>query len=166
MAFPGIDGFLGTRASIMLDTVFLAMFLVVPALACSIWIVKRKRNFALHKRIQVTLGLVLLGAIMLFEVDMRFVSGWRERAEPSPYFGTDESAGWVWKMLYIHLCFAISTTILWIVVVVRALRNFPKPPKPAPHSRWHKLWAWITAVDTLLTAVTGNWFYYLAFIAE
>ena len=34
--FHGINGFLGTRASIMLDVVFLAMFLVLPVLAWSI----------------------------------------------------------------------------------------------------------------------------------
>ena len=36
---PGINGILGTRASLMLDVVFLAMFAILPVLAFSIWLV-------------------------------------------------------------------------------------------------------------------------------
>ena len=54
------DGFLGTRASLMLDVVFLAMFVVVPALAWSVYLVKVRRNYGLHKRVQLLLGSVLL----------------------------------------------------------------------------------------------------------
>ena len=37
-SYPGIGGFLGTRGSLMLDVVFLAMFVVVPLLAVSVWL--------------------------------------------------------------------------------------------------------------------------------
>ena len=37
--YGGINGFLGTRASLMLDVVFLAMFVVVPVLAGSVYLV-------------------------------------------------------------------------------------------------------------------------------
>ena len=53
MDYPGIDGFLGTRASLMLDVVFVAMFAIIPALAWSVWLVKYRQNYLLHKRIQV-----------------------------------------------------------------------------------------------------------------
>ena len=77
-SFQGIDGFLPFshgRASFMLDVVFLAMFVVVPVLALSVWLVKKRRNYRLHKLLQVTLASVLLAAVMLFEIDMR-VNGW------------------------------------------------------------------------------------------
>lgn len=160
-AYRGIDGFLGTRASIMLDVVFLAMFAVMPVLAWSVYLAKVKRNYRLHKQVQVTLGLVLLAAVLLFEIDMRFISGWNDRAEPSPYW----TGGAVWKALGIHLCFAVTTAILWVVVIIRALRNFPSPPTPGPHSAWHKRWAWIAAIDMLMTSLTGWIFYWLAFAA-
>ncbi|HEY5312321.1 MAG TPA: DUF420 domain-containing protein, partial [Pirellulales bacterium] len=80
MAYHGINGFLGFRASIMLDVVFLAMFAIVPLLAWSIFEVKIRRRYALHKRVQLTLAGILLVAVFLFELDMRFVSGWRDRA--------------------------------------------------------------------------------------
>ena len=48
--FPGVDGFLGTRGSFMLDFVFLAMFAVVPILGWSVMLAKRGR-YTLHKRV-------------------------------------------------------------------------------------------------------------------
>jgi putative membrane protein len=161
MGHHGIDGFLGTRASIMLDVVFLAMFAIIPVMGWSIWLVKHRQHYALHKRIQLGLGLLLAVAVSLFEIDMRFVSGWRDRAEPSPYFPT----GWVINSLGIHSVFATTTALLWIVVSVRALRNFPNPPGPGAHSRAHVFWARLAAWDMLLTAVTGWIFYWLAFVA-
>src|ERR1700694_4243124 len=139
MDYSGIDGFLGTRASLMLDVVFSAMFLVLPALSWSVYLVKYRRKFALHKRIQLTLGLVLLVAVLLFEVDMR-VNGWRGRAAGSPY-SRIVGISCVAVSLAIHLCFAVTTTVLWIAVIAQALRRFPRPPQPNEHSRWHIFWA-------------------------
>ncbi|WP_428304660.1 DUF420 domain-containing protein [Lacipirellula sp.] len=167
----------------MLDVVFLAMFAIVPALGWSIWLVKFRQNYQLHKQIQVVLMVVLGVAVTLFELDVRFLSGWRERAEASPYYASVESAGpvwdaifvkglgrpatpgWVFRMLLIHLLFAVTTAILWVWVGVRALRRYPHPPVPAPHSRSHILWGKIAAWDMLMTAVTGWIFYWLAFVA-
>ncbi|HEY2840848.1 MAG TPA: DUF420 domain-containing protein, partial [Pirellulales bacterium] len=95
----------------------------------------------------------------LFEGDMR-IRGWTERAKPSPYYET-----WVQHSLSIHLPFAVSTALLWIVVTVRAVRRFPCPPEPNEHSRSHLFWAKLSAIDMLLTAVTGWVFYGLAFVA-
>jgi hypothetical protein len=162
-AYPGIDGFLpGSRATIMLDVVFVAMFAVVLALAVSIWLVKFRRRYDLHKRIQLTLGVVLVVAIAAFEVDMQFVSGWRARATP---VGMDDVPETVLRALYIHLCFAVPTAVLWVIVIARALRNFPRPAAPAPHSRSHVAWGKAAAVGIVGTAVTGWIFYWLAFVA-
>jgi membrane-anchored protein YejM (alkaline phosphatase superfamily) len=77
-----MDGFLGTRASLMLDVVFVAMFVVVPVMGWSIWQVRRRRRYVLHKRVQLVLAAVLLVAVLAFEVDMR-INGWQHLAEPS-----------------------------------------------------------------------------------
>ena len=47
--YPGIDGFLGTRASLMLDVVFLAMFAVLPVMGWSIWKVRRRADDATRR---------------------------------------------------------------------------------------------------------------------
>lgn len=160
-----MDGFLGTRASLMLDVVALAMVLLVPILAVSIYLVKVRKQYALHKKIQLALGMVLLVTVTIFEVDVR-INGWRHRAEASPYASHEGSTDWVMVSLAIHLCFAVSSALLWIAVIFRALKNFPVPPVPGPHSAWHKRWAWMAAIDMSCTAVTGWVFYYLAFVAQ
>lgn len=158
-----MDGFLGTRASLMLDVVFLAMFAVLPLLGWAVWLAKQKR-YAWHKRVQLALALTLLATVTLFELDIRW-HGWRHRATASPYYGGETAWGWVDRTLAVHLCFAVSTTVMWFVVVARALRQFPAPPQPAAHSAWHRRWAKLAALDMLATSVTGWLFYYLAFVA-
>jgi putative membrane protein len=147
--FSGIDGFLGSRASLMLDLVFLAMFAVLPVLGWSIFQVKRRRRYLLHKRVQLALGAV---------------NGWRDRAAASRFWNVT-GVNWVDAALALHLCFAITTSLAWIVVIARALMNFPSPPAPGPHSPWHLRWAKVAALDMLLTALTGWLFYLMAFVA-
>jgi hypothetical protein len=166
-SYPGLDGFLGTRGSLMLDVVFLAMFAVLPALAVSIYLVKRG-HYELHKKLQLLLGAVLLLAVVAFEVDMR-INGWEPRAAPSPYYaGEADDMDWscpIGVALIVHLLFAIPTTFIWAIVIVQALRKFPDPPQPGKHSASHKVWGWLAVVEMFGTAVTGWVFYYLAFVA-
>jgi putative membrane protein len=86
--FSGFSGFLGTRGSLMLDIVVVAMAVILPVLAYSIYLVRVRRRYELHKRIQLVLAVVLLVTVVLFEADVR-INGWRDRAEPSPYYDGD-----------------------------------------------------------------------------
>ncbi len=143
----------------MLDLVFLAMFLVVPAMFWSIRLAKQGK-FELHKKVQITTALVLLIAVVAFEVDMR-LNGWLDYTHGSAYTKQD-----IMKYLYIHLTFAIPTPLLWIVVIVKALKKFPKPPKPGKHSKSHKILGWLATIGMVLTSITGWIFYYVAFISS
>jgi len=163
MNFPGIDGFLGNRASFMLDVVFTAMFVIVPTMAWSIYQVKYKRRYLLHKRVQLGLALLLLVAVVLFEIDVR-LHGWRERAVASPFYDARWAYGMVNWSLWIHLVFAVSTFFLWAYVVLQALRHSPIPPTQEQYARNHRFWAKLASLDMALTAVTGCTFYALAFI--
>lgn len=158
--YSGLDGFLGTRASFMLDVLVIAMGVVVAVLAWSVYQVKYRRRYELHKWVQVALGAVLLIAVIVFEIDVRLY-GWEDRA-------AGEIGGhaptYVWVALAIHLVFAVSATVLWPVVIIRALRNFPSPPLPGPHSRFHVPAARAAAIVMCITAITGWTFYYLAFV--
>jgi putative membrane protein len=157
--YPGIDGFLGTRASIMLDVVFVAMGAFVPVLFWSIWQVRVCRRYQLHKRVQLALAGTLGVAIVLFEIDMRFISGWRERAAPSAYYPDG-----VFRALGVHLSFAVTTTLLWAWTAIRAWQRFPASAAPNDYSRAHRRLGWIAAIDMLLTTVTGWVFYWFAFV--
>ena len=157
--YPGINGFLGTRGSLMLDLVTLAMGLVVPALAASIYLAKYARQYNTHKWLQIGLGITLLIAVFAFELDMR-INGWEERAKESPYFDS-----YVRPVLWIHLFCAVPTALLWIYTIVQALRLYPDPPNPSTYSLEHVRGGWASAIGMFLTAFTGWIFYYLAFAA-
>ncbi|MEV4125823.1 DUF420 domain-containing protein [Nocardia sp. NPDC049707] len=158
--FAGIDGFLGTRASLMIDALILIMVVVVVALAWSVWQVKYRSRYRLHKFVQVPLGISLLAVVVIFELDIR-LNGWQDRAA-GVVGGTVPTA--VWIALGIHLACAISSVLLWPIVIVRAVRSFGSSPKPGPHSSWHKPWARVAATDLVLTAITGWVFYVVAFV--
>jgi uncharacterized membrane protein YozB (DUF420 family) len=165
LAYSGLPGFLGTRGSLMLDLVVVAMAVILPVLAWSVWLVRYRRRYELHKRVQTVLALVLLTTVLLFEIDMR-VNGWRDRAEASPYYTSDAGdVSLVFAALYVHLVFATTTAVLWTVVTIRAWRKFPSPAKPSQHSPSHRLWGRLAALDMLATTVTGWIFYWLAFVA-
>lgn len=161
----GLDGFLGTRATFMLDFVALAMIALLPVLGWSIYLVRDRQRYTLHKRVQFTLGCVLLVTVALFELDMR-INGWRDRAAASPYVGGEGATDWVNVALGVHLCFAVSAAVLWAAVILQALRLFPRPPVPGSHSVWHRRFGKLAALDMLATAVTGWIFYWLAFVAS
>lgn len=154
-----LDGFIPhSRATFMLDLVAVAMVIIVPVLAWSIRLVKVHRNYALHRMVQLILGCVLLFAVVLFEIDMR-IHGWRELAKTSRFYGN-----WLMPVLYVHLFFAIITTILWIVTITQALRKFDNPPVPNAYSPKHKSLAIFAAIGMFCTAVTGWAFYVMAFM--
>jgi len=155
------DGFIpGSRATLMLDIASIGMAVIVPLMGWSIWLVRYKKKYRLHARIQLLIALILLLVVVLFELDMR-VYGWQKLAEKSPHFDT-----WLFPVLYVHLVFAISTSLLWVYTVVAALRRFGLDPKPNKYSRTHRIVARMTAIDTVMTTLTGWFFYYLAFVAS
>lgn len=161
------DGFLGNHASFMLDFVVVALVLIVPILLYSLYAVKVQHQYTLHRRLQLLLGGVLLLAVALFEIDLHFVQGGWEAVvakRPESMKLTPEQFNEVRTVLRVHLIFAISTPLLWIVTIAAALRKFPNPPTPGPHSPWHKILGWASAVDISLTSVTGLIFYYFAFV--
>lgn len=162
-----LHGFLPTRGSWMLDFVFTAMFAIIPVMGFSIyWVKYRKPNETYkcewHKRLQLTLAAVLLVAVAAFEIDLQLVTkDWRPLAEASPFYASKI----VDYSLWIHLCFAVPTPLLWIFVIVQALRRFPKPAAPCQYSARHVIWGRLAAAAMLMTAVTGWCFYWLAFVS-
>lgn len=162
------SGFLGYDSSFMLDFVVVALVLIVPLLAISLFQVKVRKDYAGHKRMQLGLASLLLIAVVLFEVDVQWShGGWENiiNKPGQPERMSDLELSNVRQVLWIHLVFAVSTPVVWGVTLYYALRRFASPPVPGPHSRMHQRLGWLSVADLVLTAVTGLWFYYVAFVA-
>jgi uncharacterized membrane protein YozB (DUF420 family) len=154
-------GFLPNRGSWMLDFVSAVMLAVIAAMFFSIYQVRVRKNHKLHRKIQIVTALALVVALVLFEVDVRFFTDWREIAAPSPYY----DSGVVSWALAIHLAFAIPTPIVWGIVIAMALRRFRDGFSQGDFNRFHRISGRIAAAMMFATAVTGWVFYYLAFVA-
>lgn len=161
------NGFLGYPTTFMLDFVVCALALIVPVLLWSLWLVKFRRRYLAHKRLQIALGIILLLAVTAFEVDVQMVhGGWENivaKQQLSPEALTKKINA-VRPWLLVHLVFAVTTPLLWIVTITLALRRFNNPPAPGTHSRLHKTLGWASTIDITLTSVTGLLFYYVAFM--
>lgn len=160
-------GFLGFDASFMLDVVVVALVLIVPVQLWSIRLAKGGR-YSLHKRVQLALAGILLLAVGAFEIDLQWLhGGWENvvnKQSDSPRLSAEDLLR-VRQVLWVHLIFAVTTPLFWGVTIVLALRRMPAPPAPCGHSRLHRKLGWLSAVDLILTSVTGMAFYYFAFIA-
>ena len=145
----------------MLDFVAMAMLGVVVVLTISIFQIRVKKRAVLHRNIQITTAIVLTIALVAFEVDVRFITAWRELAEVSPYF----ASGVVDRWLKIHLAFAIPTPLVWCYVIVMGLRKFKTGFHQGKYNRTHRILGRVAAGFMFMTAITGWIFYYVAFVA-
>lgn len=158
------DGFLGYHATLMLDIVVCALILIVPTLLYSLFTVKVRKNYVRHRNLQIALGVILLVAVGLFEIDIRLQGGIDAILVKRTVALTAAQKTFFDILLAVHLVFAISTPFLWATTLTLALKRFSSPPAPGEHSRLHKRLGWLAAVDITLTAVTGLLVYYFGFV--
>jgi hypothetical protein len=72
LMFP--QGFLGTRADLLMDIVIVALVAVVPIVLYN-WQLARRGQYARHKTLQISLALLLAAVVGLFEVNLRLQGG-------------------------------------------------------------------------------------------
>lgn len=156
-----LPGFLPARGSFMLDLVCVAMIAVTVLMLLSVALARFAKQYRWHRSMQLTLAIVLLLAVVAFEIDVRFFTDWRKLAEPSPYY----ASSLVDRLLALHLCFAIPTPFLWGYVVYGAMKHF-RDVRPSPsYSSHHRWWGRLATAAMFLTALTGWMFYWTAFVA-
>lgn len=134
------------------------MAAMIPIMIVSILSVRRLKNYEFHKRLQISLGIVLGLAIFAFEIDMRS-NGWQHLAQVSPYYDS-----LVFPALFVHLAFAVPTLFLWIYTIFMALKHRLIQSLEPPRFR-HKLYGRLSALGMIATTLTGWLFFWLAFMA-
>ena len=155
------NGFLPTRGTWMLDFVVVAMVLVSLGLIVSLYQVRIRKNFQAHRAIQIYLGAALAVTLVAFEIDIRFYSNWREPAAESVFYNN----GWVDLSLWIHLAFAIPTPFIWIFLIGVSIYRFDQKFGPANFRTFHRWMGRLAVAMMFATAITGWFFYWLAFVA-
>lgn len=146
--FP--QGFLGTRADLLMDIVIVALAAVVPIVLYN-WSLARRGDYKKHKALQVGLALLLAVVVGLFEYNLRLQGGIFEATKASGYAGTATLDFWI----YFHTFFAITTIVIWGGLIVLSLRKFPSPPSPGAFSATHRRWGRLGMIWMLVTGVTS-----------
>lgn len=157
MRLPG--GFLGTRGDVLMDTVVVAIVLT-PLLF--LWAVRlaRRGQYARHRNLQTALLTTLLGAVILFELDIRLSGGTRAFMAGSPYLGSP-LLSW---LLRVHVLIAVLCFGLWCSLVIQAWRA-RMDLHPTLFSAAHRRRGYWVFAGTIFTAVSGVWLYWLGFVA-
>jgi len=152
-------GFLGTRADILMDLVVCSLAIILPLLGLS-WSWARAQSYSRHRNLMVGLGSTLGFVVLLFEIDMRLAGGIFELTKDSSYAGTLLMN----VSIYGHTLLSISTSIIWVWLLIKSWRAFPRPPEPGAFSEQHKRWGRIGMWAMALTGITGIELYVLGFM--
>lgn len=152
-----MPGFLGTNAPFMMDLVMVALLVINPAL---FWSIKQAKlgRYELHKKVQITLATVLLISVVLFELEIRLANGIVNIIGEEKFTTTFQS------VLYVHIFFSVTTTILWAVVTIKAIKLYTPQGFPDHYVKTHKTMGFLGALDLVLTTITGYAVYYLGFL--
>ncbi|OQX74367.1 MAG: hypothetical protein B6D59_02590 [Campylobacteraceae bacterium 4484_4] len=147
-----IEGFLGTRADGIVDTVVAVSGILPFVLLYSFFLASRGR-YRLHKKIQSIMLLATFALVIALEADIRF--GTISKAAAQSSFSGSLALG---VFFVIHLAFAISSFAGWVWLVAKSYRTYPKPFHFA-----HKRWGLIVFVGLCMTSITGWILYLMAF---
>jgi putative membrane protein len=158
LTFP--PSMFGARCDMLMDIVVMSMLIILPLLWYSYVKVRRDRAFGRHRTIQLYLFVVLFFVVLLFEYDMQQHGGIFEMVKGSSYEGTF----FLNFTIYFHVFLSITTSLIWIVLIILSLRKFGNPPRPNAFSKTHKLWGRIGMWDMALTCITGLMLYVFGFI--
>ncbi len=151
-------GFLGTRADVLMDVVFLAV-LATPFLLMVSFRIARRHELGRHRTLQTALLSVLLVAVMLFELDVRLSGGSGSLMKGSSYAGT----GGLRALVIAHVGGNVITFIAWLVLVVMSRRRFGAV-LPGKFSLTHRrVGTWVFG-GTVYGAVTAVAMYVIGFV--
>ena len=139
----------------------LALVIILPVLVISWRLARRPDRLAVHRNIQLTLGITLAIVIAIFEYDLNASGGIFEMTKGGVYEGTLVLS----TAVYVHTLFSITTSIVWVGLIVVSLFKFPNPPVPNAFSRRHRFWGRIGMVTMVSTGLTAIPLYYFGFVA-
>lgn len=151
------NGYLGTRADVIIDTV-VVLFALWPFIVFGIIRLASKGHFQAHRNLQIFIFLLAFILVLALEIDLRFSDLLVEIKQTSMYSSTFAKT-----IFGIHLFIALFTFVSWLTLLIRSARRFKKT-LPGNFSRQHRLWGIIVLVGLVLTSITGIAMYAVVFV--
>ncbi|MFZ5438477.1 MAG: DUF420 domain-containing protein [Myxococcota bacterium] len=154
--FP--PGFFGTRADLLMDVILVATLSTPFILAWAISLAKKGQHQK-HRVVQVTLLVVLLLAVGLFETEIRLSGGSGSLMKGSSYAGT----WWLRGILLAHVLANVVTFFTWLVLVFRSGKRFGTE-LPGAFTPSHRRVGKLVFAGTVFGAVSALIMYVLGFV--
>ena len=151
-------GFLGTRGDILMDLVVLSFLFILPMLVIS-WRSARRTDYSRHRAIQLSLVLILVVAVGLFEIDLKLSGGIFELTRQSSYAGTSLLN----SLIYGHMLVAIGSAVVWVPLVIVSLRKFANPPVSNAFGPTHRVWGRTGMLLMMASGLSAIPLYYFGF---
>lgn len=150
------DGFLGTRAGLLID-VALIYFVLAPFLVFGSIRIGRHGGHKTHRNLQAGLFGLMIVCVLTLEVSIRS-GGTMEALSKSVFSGTNTLTA----VFVFHLLVAVSTFVSWLTLAILSWKRFGDV-LPGVFSRTHKLVGKTTFVGLCLSSLTGTMLYVMGF---
>ena len=158
MDFLFQQGFLGTRAPLFMDIVFIIV-LLLPFFVYGAILLAKKEKYRAHETVQKLLFFISVTVVLFFEYGVRMEGGYISLME-----GSSVSHNYLLYVLIFHIIVSTLTLLLWSYTLYAALRYRRSKALPGLYSPAHRQDGLRTIVGIVLTTLTGAWVYALLFI--
>ena len=154
--FP--NGFLGTRADLLMDVILIAVLAVPPLLLYSFSKVQRQKH-STHARMQWGLFLTVLIAVILFETNIRLSGGSGALLKDSSLAQT----GYFKILLFIHITVAVITYGTWGTWLLISGKKWNLKELPGGFSVNHRKVGKLIFTGACFTSISGLFVYIIGF---
>jgi putative membrane protein len=150
-------GFLGTEADFLMDALVSAVPIVFVVMTFA-WVKARRGEWTQHRNTQIILSIILGVAVGALEFHVATSDGL------DPIIGSIKSRPSLGVALRVHLFFAITTSVVWVGLILSSLIKFPSPPEPNNFSRYHRFFGRLGMLTMIGTGLTAVALYLTAFV--
>ena len=152
-------GFLGTRATFLIDII--VSFLVTLPIFIIISIFFAKSNYIkIHQLFQVFLLLLSMGSLALFAYSVHYIEGFDTLLQQSSV-GIKK----VFTLLALHITIVIITILMWVLTIFYALNDRKRRALPGVYSKAHGRAGRRVFSAIVLMALTSLSIYWVLYIA-
>jgi len=149
-------GFLGTKAPMYMD-IITVYFSILPLLMIVAIVMAVKKKFALHYKMQLSIFVVTLIVVAIFEVGVRVSGGFSA-------FMQESNASYTPMLLFlvVHVIIAIISVVLYTALIYSSTQQyiFKKEKLSVNHKKMGKL----VFAGMSITSLMGLFIYYALFI--
>ena len=149
-------GFLGTKALMYMDVITL-YFGVLPFLMASAIYMAIKKRYKLHYKMQLSIYVLTLTVVAIFEIGVRISGGFSAFMEQS-----NANYSYMLIFLVIHVLIAILSVVLYSILIYSSSQQYIFKKEPLALN--HKKMGQVVFFGMSITSIMGILIYYFLFM--